>query len=146
MLVLAVGVNVDAKDSEGIWYEARIVEYRIKSVKVTYRAWSSAFDEVIQDDEYSSRLALPYTYTNNWRKELKIGSEFHYLIKNESGIRLWYPAVVSARNREDNTIRFIYMVSDNSLAIRGPVLSVSSDQVCSICSLLFKIIIFVVLN
>lgn len=67
------GDSIDASDSHGKWYEARIVHVSADgSLKVHFKAWSSKFDENILKADVPKRVAPLYSMTPDWRSTLKV--------------------------------------------------------------------------
>lgn len=70
---LHAGDSVDASDSHGKWYEARIVSIAADgSLKVHFKAWSAKFDENITFADIPKRIAPLYSMTPDWRSALKV--------------------------------------------------------------------------
>ena len=70
---IQVGDIIDAKDSEGRWFDSRIVEVdkdRAPEVKVHYNGWSERWDTWVDRKDESIQPHL--THTDDWRR-LKVG-------------------------------------------------------------------------
>lgn len=67
---LQTGQLIDARDTDNVWYESRVVAVSSTLVKIHYRGWTSKWDEWIK--RTSSRIAPLHTRVRNWRA-FKIG-------------------------------------------------------------------------
>jgi hypothetical protein len=56
----------DCKDSNGVWFQVKILYKMGKQARVHYIGFPSGFDE----DVDGSRITKLYTYTANWREEI----------------------------------------------------------------------------
>jgi hypothetical protein len=68
------GSLIDAKDTDGIWYESVIISdvNEDGKVKIHYRCWEDRWDEVLSI--HSDRLAPHRTHTQDWRAKVKSGT------------------------------------------------------------------------
>jgi hypothetical protein len=89
-----LGMEVDAMDEEGIWYDARLVEIVNQKVRVHFFGWSSKWD--IWYSLGVPMLAPSRTFTKPWREHLKVGTrvQFRYAFHN---IR-WFDGVICGIN------------------------------------------------
>ncbi|KUF75997.1 hypothetical protein AM587_10003692 [Phytophthora nicotianae] len=62
---LRIGQLIDARDTDNVWYESRVVALSSTLVKLHYRGWTSKWDEWIE--RTSTRIAPLYTKVRNWR-------------------------------------------------------------------------------
>ena len=86
---IRVGDVIDAKDSEGRWFDSRIVEVDRDRVKVHYNGWSSRWDSWVDRKDESIQPHL--THTDDWRR-LKVGDALEMRGPGEKA--LWYKGVV----------------------------------------------------
>jgi hypothetical protein len=84
-----VGDVIDAKDSEGRWFDSRIVAIDGDRVKVHYNGWSSRWDSWCDRNDESIQPHL--THTDDWRR-LRVGDELE--MRGPSEKALWYKAFV----------------------------------------------------
>lgn len=75
--------RVDAMDNEGVWYEAKIIEITEQYYIVHFLSWSNKWDIKIPKNSYA--IAKLYTFTPNWRKNIKINDLIDVKVKG-----LWY--------------------------------------------------------
>lgn len=108
---LKTGDYLDALDDEGCWQEAVVKSVSENTVGIHYRCWSDKYDSQLTKD--SPRIAPPYTHTQDWRSQLKVGASICVLKE-----RVWVPLKVAStgngkisytyrdrdRLREKNTI------------------------------------------
>jgi len=89
---LKKGDLIDARDSEGRWFDAIVAELRNDEIKVHYRGWSARWDAWL--NKYSAKEVRPlYAKTHNWRKGLKAG-DLCELRGDDPKKALWYEAKV----------------------------------------------------
>jgi ubiquitin carboxyl-terminal hydrolase 4/11/15 len=86
---------IDAKDTEGKWYESRIVDVKDESVYVHYNGWSSKWDE--WHPKTSARLAAKNTHTTGPFKAGGMTTSSHYYSMNEA-VKPKVRGVVGLRN------------------------------------------------
>ena len=86
---IRVGDVIDAKDSEGRWFDSRIVEVDRDRVKVHYNGWSSRWDSWVDRKDESIQPHL--TNTDDWRR-LKVGDALEMRGPGEKA--LWYKGFV----------------------------------------------------
>ena len=87
---MAVGDVIDAKDSEGRWFDSRIVAIDVGDrVKVHYNGWSSRWDCWFDRNDESIQPHL--THTDDWRR-LKVGDALEMRSRGEKA--LWYQGFV----------------------------------------------------
>ena len=78
---MAVGDVIDAKDSEGRWFDSRIVAIDVGDrVKVHYNGWSSRWDCWFDRNDESIQPHL--THTDDWRR-LKVGDALEMRSRGE---------------------------------------------------------------
>mmetsp|Transcript_22105 Transcript_22105/g.87702 ORF Transcript_22105/g.87702 Transcript_22105/m.87702 type:complete len:254 (-) Transcript_22105:189-950(-) len=80
--------QVDARDVEGRWFEADVVEARPDELRLHYRSWNSSFDDTV-DRDARDKLAPLFTHCLDWRPRVKRGQ----LIEAKQD-RCWYLAIV----------------------------------------------------
>ena len=75
---LRIGSLVDVHDPYGNWYEAIVVNafgplnpVQPGGIRIHYRGWEGRYNENFPRD--SVRIAPPFTFVDNWRKNAKIG-------------------------------------------------------------------------
>ncbi|KAL4174401.1 hypothetical protein KRP22_006339 [Phytophthora ramorum] len=68
---LQIDQLIDARDTDNVWYESRVVALSSTLVKLHYRGWTSKWDEWIE--RTSTRIAPLHTKVRNWR-DLKAGN------------------------------------------------------------------------
>ena len=68
---LAAGDVVDARDSEGRWFDSVVVDVEGSKVKVHFRGWSARWDTWIEKEDRSSLQPL-FARTDDWRR-LRVG-------------------------------------------------------------------------
>jgi hypothetical protein len=87
---MAVGDVIDAKDSEGRWFDSRIVAIDVGDrVKVHYNGWSSRWD--CWFDRNDESIQPLFTHTDDWRR-LKVGDALEMRGPFEKA--LWYRGFV----------------------------------------------------
>ena len=86
---MAVGDVIDAKDSEGRWFDSRIVATEGDRVKVHYNGWSSRWDSWC--DRKDESIQPLFTHTDDWRR-LKVGDALEMRSRGEKA--LWYQGFV----------------------------------------------------
>ena len=86
---LSVGDVIDAKDSEGRWFDSRIVEVEGDRVMVHYNGWSHRWNSWVDRKDESIQPHL--THTDDWRR-LRVGDELEMRGPGERA--LWYRAFV----------------------------------------------------
>ncbi|KAG4055441.1 hypothetical protein JG687_00006325 [Phytophthora cactorum] len=62
---LQIGQLIDARDTDNVWYESRVVALSSTLVKLHYRGWTSKWDEWIE--RTSTRIAPLHTKVRDWR-------------------------------------------------------------------------------
>jgi hypothetical protein len=83
---LFVGSVVDARDVQGRWFDAVVVEFdEVMGVKVHFRGWASKWDVWMGPGDDS--LAEPFTHTTRWR-QLSLGDGVEMRC-DFAGITLW---------------------------------------------------------
>jgi len=82
---IKVGDAVDAKDSEGRWFDARVVEIEHEKVKVHFNGWSSRWDFWFLRDGEGLQPLL--SQTDDWRR-LRVGDAVE--MRNDGEKALWY--------------------------------------------------------
>tara|TARA_B100001057_G_scaffold498305_1_gene604907 strand:+ start:197 stop:1534 length:1338 start_codon:yes stop_codon:yes gene_type:complete len=94
---LCVGSLVDARDPYGNWYEAIVINIfgplhfsTPNGLQIKYRGWGDTYNENISRD--SIRIAPPFTFIENWRKNVKVGSVIE---AKPPGSTKWYFASVT---------------------------------------------------
>jgi len=92
-VLLRVNSIVDAQDEEGKWYASQIIEFEhFNRYKVHFFGWNQRFNEIV----HITNLKPLYTFTNNWRKNLKVGSELE--IKISMKPNHWFQATIINHN------------------------------------------------
>ncbi|KAJ1444808.1 hypothetical protein M885DRAFT_551946 [Pelagophyceae sp. CCMP2097] len=91
---LRVGQVVDARDSEGRWFDAVVVDLdAVKGAKVHFRGWSSKWDAWLGLHLDDAPLAQLFTHTDDWRR-LRRGDACE--VRSEDAVKpLWYEARVT---------------------------------------------------
>ncbi|KAH8074701.1 ubiquitinyl hydrolase [Aureococcus anophagefferens] len=85
------GDVVDARDSEGRWFDSVVVEVDGSKVKVHFRGWSSRWDTWVEKEDQSSLQPL-FARTEDWRR-LRVGDACE--VRSEDAKKpLWYEARV----------------------------------------------------
>jgi len=84
--------RVDAMDNEGVWYEAKIIGITDEYYTVHFLSWSNKWDIKIAKKSYA--IAKLYTFTPNWRKNIKKNDLIDIKIKN-----LWYVGDITDKSR-----------------------------------------------
>ncbi|DAZ94965.1 TPA: hypothetical protein N0F65_000060, partial [Lagenidium giganteum] len=100
---LQVGQLIDARDTEGKWYESRVVELDESAgkVKVHYRGWTSKWDEWLKF--MSDRLQPLHSRVRNWRDfKLNDVAQIGFEVENRS-YPDWRNAVVVAVDNSDTS-------------------------------------------
>ncbi|OWZ24189.1 Ubiquitin-specific protease [Phytophthora megakarya] len=82
---LQVGQLIDARDTDNVWYESRVVALSSTLVKLHYRGWTSKWDEWIE--RTSTRIAPLHTNVQNWR-DFKVG---HIVMAGRHVVTKRYP-------------------------------------------------------
>ncbi|KAJ8571665.1 hypothetical protein ON010_g5174 [Phytophthora cinnamomi] len=67
---LQIDQLIDARDTDNVWYESRVVGLSSTLIKLHYRGWTSKWDEWIE--RTSTRIAPLHTKVRNWR-DFKVG-------------------------------------------------------------------------
>ncbi|KAG7376693.1 hypothetical protein PHYPSEUDO_012870 [Phytophthora pseudosyringae] len=62
---LQIDELIDARDTDSVWYESRVVALSSTLVKIHYRGWTSKWDEWIE--RTSTRIAPLHTKVRDWR-------------------------------------------------------------------------------
>lgn len=94
---LRIGSLIDVRDPFGNWFEAVVQHVFPPSspsagkIKIHFRSWSTAFDEYLPLD--SIRIAPPFTFVNNWRKNISTG---HTIEAKMPHTNKWFFAVVNS--------------------------------------------------
>ncbi|CAH0374920.1 unnamed protein product [Pelagomonas calceolata] len=120
---MAVGDVIDAKDSEGRWFDSRIVAIEGDRVKVHYNGWSSRWDCSFDRNDESIQPHL--THTDDWRR-LRIGDELE--IRGTGERALWYKGFV----KEVDGSRVL--VSSHKPNVDRQWLETSSEHICKLGS------------
>ena len=91
---LRVGDRIDARDTDGRWFESIVVEVHQFTIKVHYKAWSTKYDRL---ESYLSDAIQPmYTMVPNWRPQLVPGDLIE--IKGVPFPPTWYIGVIVNRD------------------------------------------------
>ena len=121
---MAVGDVIDAKDSEGRWFDSRIVAIDIGDrVKVHYNGWSSRWDCWFDRNDESIQPHL--THTDDWRR-LRVGDVLE--IRGPGEKALWYKGFV----KEVDGTRVL--VSSHTPNVDERWLETSSEHICKLGS------------
>jgi hypothetical protein len=118
---MAVGDVIDAKDSEGRWFDSRIVAIEGDRVKVHYNGWSSRWDSWVDRNDESIQPHL--THTDDWRR-LRVGDVLE--IRGPGEKALWYKGFV----KEVDGSRVL--VSSHTPNVDKQWLETSSEQICKL--------------
>ena len=122
---IQVGDIIDAKDSEGRWFDSRIVEVDKDrgpgEVKVHYNGWSERWDTWVDRKDESIQPHL--THTDDWRR-LKVGDELEMRGPGEKA--LWFKRFV----KEIDGTRVL--VSSHTPNIDERWLETSSEHICKL--------------
>ena len=118
---MAVGDVIDAKDSEGRWFDSRIVAIEGDRVKVHYNGWSSRWDSWVDRKDESIQPHL--THTDDWRR-LKVGDALEMRGPGEKA--LWYKGFV----KEVDGSRVL--VSSHTPNVDRQWLETSSEHICKL--------------
>ena len=120
---LSVGDVIDAKDSEGRWFDSRIVEVDRDRVKVHNNGWTSRWDYWCdRTDEHIQPL---FTHTDDWRR-LRVGDVLE--IRGPGEKALWYKGFV----KEVDGTRIL--VSSHTPNVDQKWLETSSELICKLGS------------
>ena len=121
---MAVGDVIDAKDSEGRWFDSRIVAIDVGDrVRVHYNGWSSRWDSWCDRKDESIQPHL--THTDDWRR-LRIGDELEMRGPGEKA--LWYKSFV----KEVDGTRVL--ISPHTPNVDEQWLETSSELICKLGS------------
>ena len=121
---MAVGDVIDAKDSEGRWFDSRIVAIDVGDrVRVHYNGWSSRWDSWVDRNDESIQPHL--THTDDWRR-LRVGDELEMRGPGEKA--LWYKSFV----KEVDGSRVL--VSSHTPNVGEQWLETSSELICKLGS------------
>ena len=118
---MAVGDVIDAKDSEGRWFDSRIVAIEGDRVKVHYNGWSSRWDNWC--DRKDEQIQPHLTHTDDWRR-LKVGDALEMRGPGEKA--LWYKGFV----KEVDGSRVL--VSSHTPNVDKQWLETSSEHICKL--------------
>ena len=121
---IQVGDVIDAKDSEGRWFDSRIVAIDVGDrVKVHYNGWSSRWDCWFDRNDESIQPHL--THTDDWRR-LRVGDVLE--IRGPGEKALWYKGFV----KEVDGTRVV--VSSHTPNVGEQWLETSSELICKLGS------------
>ena len=122
---IQVGDIIDAKDSEGRWFDSRIVEVEKDrgpgEVKVHYNGWSERWDTWVDRKDESIQPHL--THTDDWRR-LKVGDAVEMRGPGEKA--LWFKRFV----KEVDGTRVL--VSSHTPNVDEQWLETSSEHICKL--------------
>lgn len=118
---ISVGDTIDAKDSEGRWFDSRIVEVDRDRVKVHYNGWSSRWDNWC--DRKDEQIQPHLTHTDDWRR-LKVGDALEMRGPGEKA--LWYKGFV----KEVDGSRVL--VSSHTPNVDKQWLETASEHICKL--------------
>ena len=120
---LKAGDVVDARDSEGRWFDSVVVEVDGSKVKVHFRGWSSRWDTWVEKEDQSSLQPL-FARTEDWRR-LRVGDACE--VRSEDAKKpLWYEARVV--DRSGDRVEVSTVAPGAAVAPRW--LETSSEQLC----------------
>ncbi|KAH8055863.1 ubiquitin-protein transferase [Aureococcus anophagefferens] len=90
---LKAGDGVDARDSEGRWFDSVVVDVDGSRVKVHFRGWSTRWDSWFdRDDEgFWANVEPRFALTEDWRRQLRVGDGVETRSEDKP---LWYAARV----------------------------------------------------
>ena len=91
---LKKGDLIDARDSEGRWFDSVVTEVSTEKIKVHYRGWSSKWDAWVSRYDLKSIQPL-FTKTDDWRANLRPDDACEVRCEDEKKA-LWYEAQVVA--------------------------------------------------
>ena len=124
---IQVGDIIDAKDSEGRWFDSRIVEVDKDrgpgEVKVHYNGWSGRWDTWVDRKDESIQPHL--THTDDWRR-LKVGDAVEMRGPGEKA--LWFKGFV----KEVDGTRVL--VSSHTPNVDEQWFETSSEHICKLGS------------
>ena len=121
---MAVGDVIDAKDSEGRWFDSRIVAIDVGDrVRVHYNGWSSRWDSWC--DRKDESIQPLFTHTDDWRR-LKVGDALEMRGPFEKA--LWYKGFV----KEVDGTRVL--VSSHTPNVGEQWVETSSELICKLGS------------
>ncbi len=118
---LSVGDVIDAKDSEGRWFDSRIVEVEGDRVMVHYNGWSHRWNSWVDRKDESIQPHL--THTDDWRR-LEVGDELE--VRAPGAKALWYKGCV----REVDGTRVL--VESPTPNVGQQWLETSSERICKL--------------
>ena len=118
---LSVGDVIDAKDSEGRWFDSRVVEVDRDRVKVHYNGWSWRWNTWVDRKDESIQPHL--THTDDWRR-LEVGDELE--VRAPGAKALWYKGCV----REVDGTRVL--VESPTPNVGKQWLETSSERICKL--------------
>jgi len=76
---IKIGDIINAKDNDGMWYEALIINKTINNITVRFMGWSSKWNYTFLID--SENISPRFTKVPNWRKSLIIGKQIDYCLE-----------------------------------------------------------------
>ena len=120
---IQVGDVIDAKDSEGRWFDSRIVAIEGDRVRVHYNGWSSRWDSWC--DRKDESIQPLFTHTDDWRR-LQVGDAVELRGRGEKA--LWYKGFV----KEVDGTRVL--VSSHTPNAGEQWLETSSERICKLGS------------
>ncbi|KAJ8608288.1 hypothetical protein CTAYLR_010380 [Chrysophaeum taylorii] len=123
---LSKGDVVDAKDSEGRWFDSVIVdvgENKQDRVKVHFKGWSTKWDAWLDRYDETSIQKL-FTHTDDWRR-LRVNDPCE-VRSEERDKALWYEAVVVAVLDDD----VVEVKTQTPSGSNTRTLSTSSEYLC----------------
>ena len=120
---MAVGDVIDAKDSEGRWFDSRIVAIEGDRLRVHYNGWSSRWDSWC--DRKDESIQPLFTHTDDWRR-LRVGDAVELRGRGEKA--LWYKGFV----KEVDGTRVL--VSSHTPNAGEQWLETSSEAICKLGS------------
>ncbi|KAH8086029.1 hypothetical protein JL720_7228 [Aureococcus anophagefferens] len=93
---LKAGDGVDARDSEGRWFDSVVVDVDGSRVKVHFRGWSTRWDSWFdRDDEgFWANVEPRFALTEDWRRQLRVGDGVETRSEDKP---LWYAGAADER-------------------------------------------------
>ncbi len=101
---LKVGDVIDAMDMDGKWYESVVKEIYTKdnTVCVHYKGWQPKWD--ISLARSSPNIQRLHTHTEDWWKDIVVGSKVEVVKRESDGKTKWYRGTVIAFSKDDNNV------------------------------------------
>ena len=101
LATLAVGSAVDARDSEGRWFDGVVTAAEADRVRVHFRGWQDTWDVWIETRD-ELRLQPPFARTDDWRASLAAGDACE--VRDAKG-PMWFQGRVVGTTEEAVAVR-----------------------------------------